>query len=146
MVPDDPGIRLRPARPEDGDELFRMATLLATSSVPQRAAFDRSVGAILDDPQQHLAVAERGTELVGYLYGLVHPAFHANGNIGWVEELFVDPGYRETGLGRQLMDGFEAWAERSAAARYIAVATRRAAGFYRAIGYHESATYFKKSL
>jgi len=44
------------------------------------------------------------------------------------------------------MDQFEDWARRSADARYIAVATRRADDFYGAIGYAESATYYKKDL
>lgn len=139
-------LRLRPAEPKDVDELFRMASLLATSATPHRQPFDRSLAMIIDDDRQHLAVAATGSGLVGYLYGLVHPAFHADGNIGWVEELFVDPQARSAGTGRRLMNDFEQWARRTADAQYIAVATRRAGDFYRAIGYQESAVYFKKTL
>lgn len=49
--------------------------------------------------------------------------------------------------GRNLMAAFEEWAASSGVdARYLALATRRAAGFYRALGYEESASYFKKVL
>lgn len=101
---------------------------------------------ILGDPKQQLLVAEIPSGVVGYLYGLVHPAFHANGNIAWVEELFVESEQRGGGTGRQLMTGFENWARRTSDAAYVAVATRRAHDFYDSIGYAESATYFKKNL
>lgn len=123
-----------------------MACLLATSATPQRDAFDRTFAAIVDDPHQHLLVAEGPNELIGYLHGLVHPVFHANGNIGWVEELFVAPTTRGTGMGRILMRRFEDWAGHTCGAHYVAVSTRRAHDFYRAIGYAESATYFKKAV
>lgn len=139
-------IPLRPATPDDAEQLFDMARLLATSATPHRYAFDQVLADILDDSHQCLIVAEGSTVLGGYLYGLTHPAFHANGNIAWVEEIYVTPDQRGTGLGRQLMDYFETWSRQTAKAQYIAVATRRAHDFYRAIGYAESAIYFKKNL
>ncbi|GAB3923368.1 N-acetyltransferase [Microlunatus endophyticus] len=137
---------LRTASFADAEQLFGMARLLATSATPRREAFTQVLADILDDPNRYLIVAETDSGLVGYLYGLTHPAFHANGNIGWVEELYVDPGQRGTGLGRRLMERFEECARHTADARYVAVATRRADDFYRAIGYAESATYYKKDL
>ena len=43
------------------------------------------------------------------------------------------------------MTRFEAWAA-ARGCRLVALATRRAAAFYGAIGYEESATYFRKIL
>ena len=48
-------------------------------------------------------------------------------------------------IGEALMRDFEGWA-RSRECRLVALATRRAAAFYRAIGYEESATYFRRLL
>jgi len=49
------------------------------------------------------------------------------------------------GVGRLLLQDFEqSAAERGA--KLVALATRRAALFYQALGYHESATYFRKLL
>jgi GNAT superfamily N-acetyltransferase len=142
MVEDD--LEVRSAEPNDADALFRMAGLLATSAVPERTAFDHALTAILADPAQCLLVIGSNACVYGYLYGLTHPSFHANGNVGWIEELFVDEAGRGTGAGRALMTAFEEWAIRTSDARYFAVATRRAGDFYRAVGYAESAGYFKK--
>jgi histone acetyltransferase (RNA polymerase elongator complex component) len=48
-------------------------------------------------------------------------------------------------VGRKLMDAAERWSS-SAGAAYLALATRRGASFYRALGYQDSATYFRKML
>jgi GNAT superfamily N-acetyltransferase len=48
-------------------------------------------------------------------------------------------------VGRALMAAAETWARHRGAA-YIALATRRAAPFYQALAYDESATYFKRPL
>ena len=48
-------------------------------------------------------------------------------------------------LGRALMSTFEQWAAAQGCG-LIALATRRAAPFYRALGYAESAVYFRKVL
>lgn len=128
----------------DADHLFRLAGLLATSAVVQRPAFDASFAVIIADTNQQLLVAERSGRLVGYVHGLVHPAFHANGWVTWVEELHVDEDLRGTGLGRSLMAAIEDWAAATAGVSYHSVATRRAGEFYRALGYSESAAWFKK--
>ncbi len=52
---------------------------------------------------------------------------------------------RGRGIGRILMDAFERWAATEGCA-LVALATRRAGPFYRALGYEESATYFRKVL
>jgi hypothetical protein len=43
------------------------------------------------------------------------------------------------------MEAFEGWAAAGGCA-LVALATRRAAPFYRALGYQESAAYFRKAL
>jgi hypothetical protein len=43
------------------------------------------------------------------------------------------------------MQGFEAWAAKRGS-KLVALATRRAAPFYQALGYEESAIYFRKLL
>jgi GNAT superfamily N-acetyltransferase len=77
--------------------------------------------------------------------GLSHPAFYASGLIAWVEEIVVREDLRRMGIGQELMNSFEAWAVLKEC-RLIALATRRAADFYKRIGYAESAIYFKKTL
>lgn len=71
--------------------------------------------------------------------------FFANGNVAWLEEIMVDEKFRRTGIGSELVKAFEQKAIDSDC-KLIALATRRAADFYSAIGYEESATYFRKLL
>ena len=62
-----------------------------------------------------------------------------------MEEILVRPEYRGRGAGRALMSAFEQHAADQGCA-LVALATRRAAAFYRALGYQESASYFRKVL
>ncbi len=86
-----------------------------------------------------------GSEYAGYLLGFRHLTFYANGPVAWVEEVVVRDRDRRRGVGRMLMDAFEEWAAGEGCA-LVALATRRAAPFYRDLDYEESATYFRKLL
>ena len=92
-----------------------------------------------------LLLAVDGSECAGYLLGFRHLTFYANGPVAWVEEVVVRGCDRGRGIGRALMDAFEGWAAAERCA-LVALATRRAAPFYRALGYEESAAYFRKVL
>jgi GNAT superfamily N-acetyltransferase len=65
--------------------------------------------------------------------------------VAWVEEIMVSEALRRQGIGQLLMQEFEAWAV-ARGCKLVALATRRAAVFYQALGYEESATYFRKLL
>ena len=82
---------------------------------------------------------------VGYLLGFEHLTFYANGRVAWVEELFVRDDHRGRGAGQALMGAFEDWA-RGRGCALAALATRRAAPFYHALGYQDSAAYLRKLL
>jgi GNAT superfamily N-acetyltransferase len=60
-------------------------------------------------------------------------------------EVFVRRQDRGHGTGRALMSAFEQWAADQGCV-LVALATRRAAPFYRPLGYEESATYHHKVL
>lgn len=57
----------------------------------------------------------------------------------------VDEGHRRSGVSRELMGYAENWARESGAA-YLALTSRRAGPFYLALGYEDSAVFFKKTL
>ena len=107
--------------------------------------FGLSYPALLADDDACLLLAVDGEERLGYLLGFRHLTFYANGPVAWVEEVFVRGQHRGRGIGRALMSGFERWAATRDCA-LVALATRRAAPFYRALGYEESAVYFRKVL
>jgi GNAT superfamily N-acetyltransferase len=132
---------VRRASAHDLDSLFALLEQFATSFRPERASFERCMSHLLGDDSAWLAVAEHDGEVIGYCLGFDHDALYANGRVSWVEEITVKEELRRRGIGRALMDAFEAWAQ-SRDSRLVALATRRAVPFYRALGYEESAVYF----
>jgi GNAT superfamily N-acetyltransferase len=142
---DDGRYRVRPAEAGDADAVADLAAGLAQSFPFSRTRFGLSYPALLADDDACLLLAVDGKDRLGYLLGFRHLTFYANGPVGWVEEVFVRGQDRTRGVGRALMSAFEQWAAVRDCAM-IALATRRAAPFYRALGYEESAVYFRKIL
>ena len=140
-------VRIRPAAAGDADSVAALAEGLAQSFTFSRVGFDAHYPALLAAGHACLLVAVTGAgeDQVGYLLGFEHLTFYANGRVAWVEEVFVRDGLRGQGIGRALMTGFERWARERGCA-LVALATRRAAPFYHALGYEDSATYLRKLL
>ena len=136
---------IRPATAADSPALFLLAHSFATSFAVEQSAFECALAELLAQPDVFLGVADGDGAVAGYLLGFVHLTFFANGRVGWIEEVMVGETHRRLGIGSQLAEAFEEWAtEREA--KQIALATRRAASFYEALGYEESAAYFRKQL
>jgi GNAT superfamily N-acetyltransferase len=140
---------IRLARPDDADGVAGLAAELALSFPFSREKFLAHYPLLLATDHASLLLATEATEAteadqhLGYLLGFQHLTFYANGPVAWVEEVVIRGRDRGRGIGRALMSAFE---ERAAAqgCALVALATRRAAPFYRSIGYQESATYFRK--
>jgi GNAT superfamily N-acetyltransferase len=138
-------LRLRRAEKSDADQIFALAREFAVTFRPERAAFDDAFPQLLENDEALLMVATVDGTVRGYLLGFAHLTLFANGRVAWVEEAMIDGSYRRHGIGRKLLEEFEAWA-RSRDAGYVALATRRAAEFYGALGFEVSATYYRKML
>jgi GNAT superfamily N-acetyltransferase len=141
----DARYRIRPAGPGDAGAVADLAAGLAQSFTFSRARFDLSYPALLAAGDAALLLAAGDDDHLGYLLGFRHLTFYANGPVGWVEEVFVRSQDRGRGIGRALMSAFEQWAAGQGCG-LVALATRRAAPFYRALGYQESAIYHRKVL
>jgi GNAT superfamily N-acetyltransferase len=137
--------RIRRAAPADSASLFDLTREFATSFHPQVEIFEQSFNYLIKQDDALLLVIDEANQLLGYLLGFDHHTLYANGRVSWVEEIMVRPDRRRCGLGRDLMLQFEQWTV-TRGSRLVALATRRAAPFYTAIGYHESAVYFRKLL
>ena len=145
MVERQFAIYIRKATKDDADALFGLAKEIATSFVPERAAFEIALAEIISTDGANLSVAEVNGEIIGYCLGFDHYVFYANGRIAWVEEIAVKESARRRGVGKVLMENFEEWSSKRGN-RLVALATRRATSFYKSVGYEESATYFRKLL
>ena len=136
---------IRRARPTDSDDVWVLARAFATSFQPERGAFDRTFASLDDAPHSLVLVAESSGLVIGYLVAHVHETFFANGPVAWVEEIMVAEAHRRAGIGQALMAGAEAWAGDRGAA-YVSLATRRAGSFYLALGFEESAVFYKRPV
>ena len=142
----DAGFHVRPARLDDRDLIWLLTQQFATSFEPERAAFDSAYASLVGRPDTFMAVAELSSAgIAGYTLASSHLTLFANGPVAWVEELMVSPDWRRGGVGASLMQAAEQWAQAQGAV-YLALATRRAADFYQAIGYTESASFFRRIL
>jgi GNAT superfamily N-acetyltransferase len=134
---------VRPAVASDVAAVWPLVQDFATSSVPRRDAVEAAFARLLETPTSLLLVADDDGAIVGYLAAHRHDALFANAPLVWIEEVMVAESHRREGVGGALMAGAEAWA-REAGAAYTSLSTRRAPEFYRALGYEESGTFFKK--
>ncbi len=154
--------RIRPAAAADAAAVAGLAAELAQSFAFSLASFDACYPALLAAGHACLLVAPACSEdagpeysgpeysgpeddCLGYLLGFEHLTFYANGRVAWVEEVLVRGADRGQGAGRALMTAFEEWA-RGRDCALVALATRRAAPFYRALGYQDSAACLRKIL
>ena len=136
---------IRSAISTDADPVFDLAKDFATSFRPEFGAFETAFARLIVQDDALLLVAEESGQLSGYLLGFDHYALFANGRVSWVEEIMVREDRRRKGVGEGLMNQFEQWAK-TRGSKLVALATRRAAAFYLALGYEESASYFRKLL
>lgn len=106
---------IRPLRPEDEAEWRRLWTgylAFYQTTVPETvyaSTFARLLG---DDPQDFSALVAEGD---GKLLGLTHYLFHRHAwkveNVCYLQDLYVDPQTRGTGLGRALIEAVYARAD-----------------------------------
>jgi GNAT superfamily N-acetyltransferase len=138
-------LKVRRATVADEFELYALVRGFPAPAPPSREVFADALRRKLRDPDGFVAVAESGGHLVGYVAGDAHETFYAGGKVAWVDEILVTEDSRRQGVGRALMDEFEAWAENGRCG-LIGLATRGAASFYEELGFERSAGYFKRYL
>ena len=136
---------IRPAEPRDGHRVFELLVQFVTSYKPQRDAFDANFPALIASPDANLLVAEAAGDVVGYALALRVPTLYANGDLWDLQELMVDPGHRNQGIGKLLLDRVIADA-RDQNAVEVTVVSRRAGPYYVRHGFTETASYFKLKL
>ncbi|WP_089107043.1 GNAT family N-acetyltransferase [Streptomyces hyaluromycini] len=139
---------VRDATPSDAGDIYRLLSGFVTSYRPERAVFDdvtfpRIIEASSAGSAEFL-VAEQDSCVVGYLLALRMPTLFAGGTILELLELAVAEPVRGRGTGSALVRAVQAKA-REARDVEVTVPTRRAAGFYRTLGFHESAVHLKWS-
>ncbi|MGC5167248.1 GNAT family N-acetyltransferase [Luteimicrobium sp. DT211] len=139
------GVVVRVARPGDAAQVWPLVEAFAATTTPTRARFERAFPAAVARPDVVVLVAEEGDAVVGYLLAQLEPTFFADGPVAWVQEVMVRADRRGSGVGRALVRAAERWAQAGGAA-YVSLASRRAGGFYEALGYVPSATFYERAV
>jgi GNAT superfamily N-acetyltransferase len=137
--------RIRAAGELDVDAVWPLVSEFATTFRPVRESFEKAFAELITRDDTLVLVATDDGQIVGYLLASTHGTFFANAPVAWVEEVMVAESARRSGVATALMAHAELWARQQGAA-YVSLATRRAANFYDALGYEESATFFRKLL
>jgi predicted N-acetyltransferase YhbS len=138
-------VTIRPVTLADEESVFRLAAQLSPNFDVKWDAFSRSFSKLAQSGDVFLHVAVDEGNVVGYLLGWIRLAFYSNGPVGWVQEVVVEPSHRRNGIGMLLMEEFESWTSKQGGT-LVSLATSGAPGFYHALGYRESAKYYKKSI
>jgi GNAT superfamily N-acetyltransferase len=98
------------------------------------------LGTQLDEESSILYVADRGGEILGYIYATLEPMswMELRGPAGFVHDVVVAESARRLGLARRLMEAAIAWLEKRGAPRTIlwtASANAGAHEFFRELGF-----------
>ncbi|MPY30073.1 GNAT family N-acetyltransferase [Streptomyces adustus] len=135
---------IRDGTASDADDIYRLLSGFVTSYRPDRAVFDDAtfprIIEVASAGGAEFLVAEQNSCVVGYLLAVRMPTLFAGGTVLELLELTVAEPLRGRGTGSALIRAAQAKA-RVAKDVEVSVPTRRAAAFYRALGFQESAVH-----
>lgn len=106
----------------------------------------------LGDKNDHVAFVALNEDkaIVGYLLGLITSASHRTDNpVGVIDNLYIDAGYRCSGIGSALMEDFTFWCKEHSAKR-IRVETyfdnQHARNIYEKEGFEEQSVIYETAI
>jgi ribosomal protein S18 acetylase RimI-like enzyme len=152
---------IRPARRNDADEAAR----LWMRSAEEHALYDhvyvpapnaertmrRFLADLSADSYSCLFVAEKDGEMIGFLSGELREGSPAFESRTWaaVEDVYVVPEHRSSGVGRALFEECQTWAQEKRAngvSLQVAADNARARKFYEELGFREVSVYQVKEF
>jgi GNAT superfamily N-acetyltransferase len=129
-------MQVRPATLDDAATLHAFAAGLALDHAPDPAAHERALREALADERSLVLLAEDAGEPVGSLVAGLLPMPLYGARLAFLQELFVTDSARGRGVGRALMDAFDAWArEHGAAVEALGTSRPAAMAFYERLGF-----------
>ena len=129
-------IAFREARSSDEDAVSALVARFSSPAVIDPAVLQQTWKKKIGEVDSHIVVAESDGRVVGYVSAYVHATLYADKPVAWIDEIFVSEDARNLGIGRGLMAEIDRWA-RGRGCRLIALASRDAGEFYKALGYSE---------
>jgi GNAT superfamily N-acetyltransferase len=141
------GVRVRDARAEDAEAIAELLGQLGYPSPPHSVRL--RLARLVDDDTSRVLVADTGSNVIGMASLYVRPLVHDDADLCRVAALVVREGWRDQGVGRQLVSAAEGWArERGCGLVEVTSGTHRpdAHAFYQSLGYVEKPRRFVKRL
>ena len=147
---------IRPGRREDAAEAARLWMQSAREHTTHDRVYATAPGAektmrrfladLANSGYSFLFVAVAGDRTVGFISGELRQGSPAFLPKTWaaVDDVFVEPDYRNRGLGRALLQSVEAWAKERDAngiSLQVAAANTRGRKFYEDLGFREISVY-----
>jgi ribosomal protein S18 acetylase RimI-like enzyme len=138
IAPAPPVVTVRPATPTDADDVAAMVGEIAAHE-DQSAQVHVDVEqwrTLLAQPDVTVLLAQRAGVVVGYVSAVRQLHLWTGGDVLALDDLYVRPGHRDGGVGRQLMAGLAALAapERLLIRWGMEVDNVEAQRFYRRLG------------
>jgi GNAT superfamily N-acetyltransferase len=99
------GYRIRPARPEDRDQIVRFNRAMARETEGrdlEEATIAAGVEALLADPSKGRYFLAEGVEVAGQLMVTPEWSDWRNGPVWWIQSVYVAPAHRRRGVYRML--------------------------------------------
>lgn len=103
---DNKEVNMRRATHKDVEVIHQMICVLEKESFDSDT-FKSIFVQNLANPQVSYFVAEVDNKVVGFISLHIQSLLHHNGNVGEIQELFVDENYRGYGIGKQLLKAAE---------------------------------------
>jgi GNAT superfamily N-acetyltransferase len=147
---------IRPGRREDAEEAARLWMQSAQEHTGHDRIYATAPGAervmrrfladLTSSSHSFLFVAELAGRTVGFISGELREGSPTFRQKTWasVDDVFVEPDYRNRGLGRALLKSVEAWAKERGAngiSLQVAAANGRGRKFYGELGFREVSVY-----
>lgn len=93
---------IRKAGPDDLDEVYRMICALSNETF-DRQTFSRVFAHNLSNPDCFYYLATTEDRAIGFISLHIEQLLHHNGEVGEIQEFYIDPDYRGKGIGKLLM-------------------------------------------
>ena len=150
------GFTIRPGRKEDAAEAARLWMRSAEEHTSHDRVYETSPGAektmrrflaeVANSGYSFLFVAVAGDQTVGFISGELRQGSPTFLPKTWasVDDVFVEPEYRNRGMGRALLQSVQAWAQERGAdgiSLQVAAANSRGRKFYEKLGFREISVY-----
>lgn len=156
-----PGFAVRPGRRDDASAAARLWVRSAEEHTLYDSVYDtgpdaekimrRFLADLSASSHSCLFVAEWEGEVVGFLSGELREGSPAFKPKSWaaVEDVYVVPDHRSSGIGNALFEAFQEWARKKGAdglSLQVAAGNARARKFYEELGFREVSVYQVKEF